>query len=100
MTIALKAERLHSYRLSAYERKENDFYPTLSDLPISLAPGLSRLGFDLPRIALDPCRGDGALTVQDLSQHRRFPRTPSQLLALFGEHADEISRSFKKGGTT
>jgi hypothetical protein len=38
-----------------------DFYPTPSDLAISLAPGLSRLRLDLPRVALDPCGGDGAL---------------------------------------
>jgi hypothetical protein len=61
MMIALKAARLHSYRLSAYERKENDFYPTPSDLVTGLALGLSRLGLDLPRVALDPCGGDGAL---------------------------------------
>ena len=61
MTTALKPARLHSYRLSAYERKPNDFYPTPSELAISLAMGLSRLGLDLPRVALDPCGGDGAL---------------------------------------
>ena len=51
----------HTYRLSAYERKENDFYPTPSDLATGLAVGLSRLGFDLPLMTLDPCGGDGAL---------------------------------------
>ena len=61
MTTALKYARQHNYRLSAYERKANDFYPTPSDLAISLALGLSRLGLDLPRVALDPCGGDGAL---------------------------------------
>src|SRR5271170_7534250 len=61
MTIALKPARQHDYRLSAYERRANDFYPTPSDLAISLALGLPRLGLDLPRIALDPCGGDGAL---------------------------------------
>ena len=61
MTIAVKLARQHDYRLSAYERKANDFYPTPSGLAISLALGLSRLGLDLPRIALDPCGGDGAL---------------------------------------
>src|SRR3984957_16642891 len=61
MTIALKPAREHSYRLSAYERKANDVYPTPSDLAISLALGLPRLGLDLPRVALDPCGGDGAL---------------------------------------
>jgi hypothetical protein len=44
MTTALRPERPHSYRLSAYERKPNDFYPTPSELGISLAAGLSRLG--------------------------------------------------------
>jgi hypothetical protein len=42
MTIALKPTRLHNYRLSTYERKENDFYPTPSDLTISLALALPR----------------------------------------------------------
>ena len=61
MTMALKPAREHGYRLSAYARKENDFYPTPSDLAISLALGLPRLGLDLPSVALDPCGGDGAL---------------------------------------
>jgi hypothetical protein len=61
MTVALKPAREHSYRLSVYQRRANDFYPTPSELAISLAVGLSRLGLDLPRIALDPCGGDGAL---------------------------------------
>jgi hypothetical protein len=61
MTPALKPVRLHGYRLTAYERKENDFYPTPSDLAAGLAIGLTRLGLDLPRIAIDPCGGDGAL---------------------------------------
>jgi hypothetical protein len=61
MTIALKPAREHSYRLSVYQRRANDFYPTPSDLAISLALGLPRLGLDLPRVALDPCGGDGAL---------------------------------------
>jgi hypothetical protein len=61
MTTALKHARPHGYRLSAYERKANDFYPTPSDLAVSLALGLLRLGLKLPRIALDPCGGDGAL---------------------------------------
>jgi hypothetical protein len=55
MTIALKPAREHSYRLSVYQRSANDFYPTPSDLAISLALGLPRLGLDLPRVALDPC---------------------------------------------
>ena len=61
MTTALRPARPHGYRLSAYERKANDFYPTPSDLVVSLAVGLTRLGLDLPRVALDPCGGDGAL---------------------------------------
>jgi len=61
MTIALKPARPHNYRSNAYERKENDFYPTPSDLAISLALGLPWLGLDLLRVALDPCGGDGAL---------------------------------------
>ena len=100
MTIALKAERLHNYRLSAYERKENDFYPTLSDLPISLAPGLSRLGFDLPRIALDPCRGDGALTVQDLSQHSVRARHRRNCWRFSASTPTKSADGCKKGGTT
>jgi hypothetical protein len=61
MTIAVKPAREHSYRLSVYQRRANDYYPTPSDLAISLALGLRRLGRDLPRVALDPCGGDGAL---------------------------------------
>jgi hypothetical protein len=63
MTVSLKPahQHQHGYRLSAYERKENDFYPTPPDLATSVAPGLTRLGLDLPRVALDPCGGDGAL---------------------------------------
>jgi hypothetical protein len=61
MTSALQCRHQHSYRLSAYERKANDFYPTPSDVAVGLALGLPRLGLDLPRGALDPCGGDGAL---------------------------------------
>ena len=61
MTIALKPARQHDYRQSAYKRKANDFYPTPCDLVVSLPFGLLRIGLDLPRIALDPCGGDGAL---------------------------------------
>jgi hypothetical protein len=61
MTIAFEPAREHNYRLSVYQRRANDFYPTPSDLAISLALGLPRLGLDLPRVALDPCGGDGAL---------------------------------------
>jgi hypothetical protein len=61
MTAALKPSLQHSYRLSAFERRDNDFYPTPSDLVASLPLGLSRLGLELPGVALDPCGGDGAL---------------------------------------
>ncbi len=61
MAAVLKPAREHSYRLSVYQRRANDFYPTPSELAISLALGLPRLGLDLPRVALDPCGGDGAL---------------------------------------
>jgi hypothetical protein len=61
MTIALKPAHQHNYRLSAYKRKPNDFYPTPSDLGLGLALGLPRLGVEFPRVALDPCGGDGAL---------------------------------------
>jgi hypothetical protein len=50
-----------SYRLSALERKDHDFYPTPADLVASLPVGLARLGLELPRVALDPCGGNGAL---------------------------------------
>lgn len=60
MAAVLEPAREHSYRLSVYQRRANDFYPTPSELAISLALGLSQLGLDLPRIALDPCGGDGA----------------------------------------
>ena len=61
MTAALKPSPQHSYRLSAFERRDNDFYPTPSDLVASLPLGLPRLGTELPQVALDPCGGDGAL---------------------------------------
>ena len=61
MTIAFKPAHAHNYRSSAFERRDNDFYPTPSDLVASLPLGLSRLGLELPRVALDPCGGDGAL---------------------------------------
>jgi hypothetical protein len=61
MTITLKSARLHNYRLSAYKRNAHDFYPTPSDLAVSLALGLPRLGLELPEVALDPCGGDGAI---------------------------------------
>ena len=61
MTAALKPALQHSYRLSAFERRKNDFYPTPSDLVASVPLGFSRLGLGLPRVALDPCGGDGAL---------------------------------------
>jgi hypothetical protein len=53
---AQPAHPQHGHRLSAYQRKENDFYPT----PPGVALGLTRLGLDLPPVALDPCGGDGA----------------------------------------
>jgi hypothetical protein len=61
MTIALKRAHPHNHGLSAYERMASDFYPTPSELAISLALGLSRLGIDLSRVALDPCGRDGTL---------------------------------------
>ena len=61
MTIVLKPAHPHNYRSSAFERRDNDFYPIPADLVTSLPLGLSRLGLELPRIALDPCGGDGAL---------------------------------------
>ena len=45
----------HNYRLSAYKRR------TPAELGTGLALGLRRLGLYLPRVALDPCGGDGAL---------------------------------------
>ena len=51
MTSAFQCRHQHNYRLSAYERKANEFYPTPSELAISLAVGLSKLGLDLPRVA-------------------------------------------------
>jgi hypothetical protein len=64
VAIVLNPVRSHGYRLSAYQRKPNDFYPTPSDLVTSLPLGLSRLGLELPRVALDPCGGDGALRLR------------------------------------
>ena len=61
MTSALQCRHQHTYRSSVYERKPNDFYPTPSDLVVGLPLGLAKLGLGLPRFALDPCGGDGAL---------------------------------------
>jgi hypothetical protein len=61
MPVVLKPAHPHSYRSSAYGRRNNDFYPTPADLVASLPIGLLRLGLRLPRVALDPCGGDGAL---------------------------------------
>jgi hypothetical protein len=55
MTVALRQAPQHGYRLSAFERQSQFFYPTPSDLVASLPLGLSRLGLGLPRVALDPC---------------------------------------------
>jgi hypothetical protein len=57
----MRPARQHGYRVSAFERRANDFYPTPPDLAVSLALGLPRLGLELPSVALDPCGGDGAL---------------------------------------
>jgi hypothetical protein len=56
-----RALKTHGFHLSAYEREDSDFYPTPPILAAGLAVGLSQLGINLPRIALDPCGGDGAL---------------------------------------
>ena len=61
MTAVLKPALQHSYGLSAFERKDHDLYPTAADLVASLPVGLARLGLESPRVALDPCGGDGAL---------------------------------------
>jgi hypothetical protein len=43
---------------------------------------------------------DGSLAIQDLGGSRQRPRSPpSQLMAEFGEHADEIGRWLEEGGT-
>ena len=44
MAIALKPAREHSYRLSVYQRRANDFYPTPSEgvlvmIAVQPAPG-------------------------------------------------------------
>jgi len=59
MTIALKPAHQHGYRLSAYERKENDFYPTPSDLATGLALGLSRLGLNCRELRSIPAAATG-----------------------------------------
>jgi hypothetical protein len=53
--------QMHGFHLSDYPREDADFYPTPPILAAGLTIGLSRLGIALPRIALDPCGGDGAL---------------------------------------
>jgi hypothetical protein len=56
-----RALKTHGFHLSAYEREDSDFYPTPPILAAGLAVGLPQLRIELPRIALDPCGGDGAL---------------------------------------
>jgi hypothetical protein len=51
----------HGFHLSGYPREDADFYPTPPVLAAGLTIGLSRLGIKLPRTAVDPCGGDGAL---------------------------------------
>lgn len=57
-----RALKTHGFHLSAYEREDSDFYPTPPILAAGLAVGLPQLRIELPRIALDPCGGDGALS--------------------------------------
>jgi hypothetical protein len=56
-----RALKAHGFHLSAYEREDSDFYPTPPILAAGLAVGLPQLGINRPRIALDPCGGDGGL---------------------------------------
>ncbi len=56
-----RALKTHGFHLSAYAREDSDFYPTPPILAAGLAVGLPQLRSELPRIALDPCGGDGAL---------------------------------------
>jgi hypothetical protein len=56
-----RAFKKHGFHLSDYERADADFYPTPSLLTAGLVVGLPQLGIGAPRIALDPCGGDGAL---------------------------------------
>ena len=51
----------HGFHLSDYERADADFYPTPALLVAGLTVGAPQLGIGAPRIALDPCGGDGAL---------------------------------------
>jgi hypothetical protein len=63
MTVALKPPHhyQHGYRLSDYERRDNELLPGPIGPAISLAAGAAAGVIDLPRVALDPCGGDGAL---------------------------------------
>ena len=56
-----RALKKHGFHLSAYERKDADFYPTPPILAAGLAVGMPQLRIETPRVALDPCGGDGAL---------------------------------------
>jgi DNA (cytosine-5)-methyltransferase 1 len=51
----------HNYKNSAYERSAGDFYPTPRSYAAALPLGLRKLGIVPPRVALDPCGGDGGL---------------------------------------
>jgi hypothetical protein len=52
---------IHDFRRSAYARLECDFYPTPAVVTRGLVAGLQQVGVPLPKLALDPCGGDGAI---------------------------------------
>jgi hypothetical protein len=76
----------------------DDLSPALSDANGSIAARIvsdfDQFGF---RIVL---AHDGSLAIQDLAGSHQRPRSPPpQLMAEFGEHADEIGRWLQEGGT-
>ena len=85
MTSALKCRHQHNYRLSAYERKSNDFYPTPSELAINLAVGLSCHELRFLVVAfrlLGHCHGQPAINIVGCCERRHAGATLTLVAAL------------------
>ena len=76
----------------------DDLSPALSDANGSIA---ARIVSDFDKFSFRIVLAhDGSLAIQDLAASRQRPRLlPPQLMAAFGEHADEIGRWLQRGGT-
>jgi hypothetical protein len=89
MTIAVKSACNTAYRVSAYARKANDFYPTRSDLAISFALGLAERAQERHSSegSRRSARNDRGLFSIHLSQKRGpGPRFPARSLGFAYSH--------------